>query len=57
MHGVQRCSLLLPMFRGLCICVCVCDCLLDITMSCAKIAEPIEMSLGVSTGMGQRTVY
>ena len=37
MHEMQRCGLLLLMFRGLCIC------LLDITMSCAKMAELVEM--------------
>ena len=40
MHGVQKCGLLLPMFRGLRVC------LLDITVSCAKTVEPIEMPFG-----------
>jgi len=47
---VQRCSLLLPTFRGLslplfvCGCgCCLCVCPVDITMSCAKTAEPVEM--------------
>jgi len=50
MHRVQRCGLLLlmfPLFRGLCFYVFVC--LLDITTSCAKTNEPIEMPFGMST--------
>jgi len=43
MHEMQRCGLLLLMFRGLCIC------LLDITMSCAKMAELVEMVFGLWT--------
>jgi len=48
MHGVQRCGLLLPMFRGLCVC------LLDTTMIHTKTAEPIEMLFGLWTRMGPR---
>ena len=44
MHRMQRCSLLLLMFRCLCVCVCVCS--LDITMSCAKMAECSKCRLG-----------
>jgi len=48
---VQRCSLLLPTFRGLslslCSCVVVGVVCVDITMSCAKTAEPVEMPFGL----------
>jgi len=43
MHAAQRCGLLLPMFRGLFVC------LLDTSVSCAKTAEPIEMPFVVRT--------
>jgi len=43
MHRVQVCGLLL--WSGLCVCVFVC--LLDITLSCAKMAELIELLFGV----------
>ena len=57
MHRVQRCVLLLPMFRGLCVseCVCVCVCPLDITTTCAKTDEPIEIRpFGLCTRVGPR---
>jgi len=44
MHKVRRCGLLLPMFRGLCVCVCV----VHIGKPCpAKTVEPIEMPFGL----------
>jgi len=51
MHAVQRCSLLLLMFHGLCecVCVCVCVCVLDTNVSCAKTAEPVGMSFQMWT--------
>jgi len=49
MHAVHRCGLLLQMQRGLCV-----DCLLVKTISCAKMAEPIEMPFGMWTRVGQR---
>ena len=52
MHGVQKCGLLLLMCRGPFVCLSVC--LLDITMSCAKMAELIERTFGMWTRMGQR---
>ena len=47
-HGVQRCGLLLPMFRGLCVS------LLVTTMSCVKTAEPIEMPFAMWTRVDLR---
>jgi len=47
-YEVQGRGLLLPMVRDLCVC------LLDITMSCAKTSEPIEMPFGVWTRVGPR---
>jgi len=47
-HGVQRCGLLLPMFRGLCVS------LLVTTMSCVKTAEPIEMLFAMWTRVDLR---
>ena len=43
MRTVQTCGPLLPMFRGLHVCVCLYVCLLDIVVSCAETAEPIEI--------------
>jgi len=43
MRTVQTCGPLLPMFRGLHVCVCLYVCLLDIIVSCAETAEPIEI--------------
>ena len=43
MHRLQRCGLLLPMFRGLCVCVSVC------LLSSTKTAEPIDMPFGMWT--------
>ena len=42
-NGSIRCGLLLQMFCGLCVC------LLAPAVSCAKMAEPIEMPFGVWT--------
>ena len=42
---------LLPMFRGLCVCVFV------IAVSCAKTAEPIEMPFGLWNQSGQGAVF
>ena len=50
MHRVQVCGLLL--WSGLCVCVFVC--LLDITLSCAKMAELIELLFGVWTQVASR---
>jgi len=47
MHGVKRFGLLLSMFRGLRVSQSVC--LLDMTMSCAKTDELIEMPFGTKT--------
>ena len=43
MYRVQRCGLLLQMFRGLCVYVCLSVCPLVTAISCAKTAEPVEM--------------
>ena len=53
-HMVQRCSLSLLKFCGLCVCVCVClcVCLSDIRMHCAKTHEPIAMSFGAWSRVG-----
>jgi len=47
MHGVERFGLLLSMFRGLRVSQSVC--LLDMTISCAKTDELIEMPFGTKT--------
>jgi len=51
MHTMQRCGLLLVMFRGLCVCVCVCVCMcvLVTTVSCDKTAESMKMPCGLWT--------
>ena len=48
-HWVQRCGLLLPMFRVPCLYL-----LLDITVSCGKTDEPIELPFGIWTRAGPR---
>jgi len=48
MHGQQRCSLLLQMFRGLCVC------LLVTTVRPTETAEPIEMPFGLWNRVGPR---
>jgi len=50
LHGVQRCSLLLPVFHGLCICACP----LDVTLSCAKTSRLIKMPFRAWTGLDSR---
>jgi len=55
MHRVQKCGMLLPMFRGPPVCLCVC--LLDITVSCAKTDERINMLFGLWTRVAQETMY
>ena len=50
MHRVQRCSLLLPIFRGLCVCLSV----LDTTMSCAKRLNWLTCQCGLRTLLGPR---
>ena len=50
MPRMERCGLLLLMFRGLC--VCLSGCSLDITTSCAITAEPIKMLFGIWTQVG-----
>ena len=56
MHGVQRCGVYRYRYRCsvVCVCLCVCVCVLDITMNCAKRAEPIDMLFGMWTRMGPR---
>ena len=44
---------MLPMFCGLSVCACV-YCLFDITQSCDKTADPIEMPFGMWTPVGPR---
>ena len=44
----MRCCLLLPMFRGLSVC------LLVTTVSCVKTAEPVEVSFDIWTQVDQR---
>jgi len=46
----MRCSLLLPMFRGLC--VSLCFCLFVTIVSCAKTAEPIKMPFEIWPRLG-----
>ena len=46
MHRVQRCGLLLPVLRGLC--------LLDVITSCAKMAELIQMPFDIWLGWTQK---
>ena len=41
---------------GVCV-SCLSVCLLDITMTCAKTAEPTEMPFGFGHGWAQETVY
>ena len=48
-HWVQRCGLLLPMFPVPCLYL-----LLDITVSCGKTDEPIELPFGIWTRAGPR---
>jgi len=40
-----------------CVCLCVAVSLFDITMSCAKMAEPIEMLFGMWTRMSPRVGF
>ena len=54
----ERCGLLLPMSRGLCVCLSVCVCLLDMTVSLTKTASLIEMPfLGCGLRSAQRTMF
>jgi len=49
MYGAQRCGLLLPMFRGLYVCLSVCH-----NREHYKTAEPIEVPFGLRTRVGPR---
>ena len=53
-HVVQKCGLLLLMWRGVRVCLSVSVCLLDTTVSPAETDEPVEMSFGLWTRVGPR---
>jgi len=56
LHAVHRCDLLRQMSHVAGLCVWVCPRVLEARVSCAKIAEPIDMQSWLQTSVGRRNL-